>query len=173
MPYNSSTGVYTPPLGAENAANGQIIQPTTWNSIFTDISTALTTVGELIIPQNSNAVWTTFAPSVTAAAGTLTTVSVTGRYTSFGNLICCEMSATVTANGNGTGAIYMSLPVNATLGVANGVALVGREDHNTGVMLNAYAVNSGTIAVVTATNSYPVTAAGAVIRIGGTYEGVS
>lgn len=44
MPYNSD-GVYTPPLGAENAAPAQIIRSATWNTIFTDISSALSSVG--------------------------------------------------------------------------------------------------------------------------------
>lgn len=45
MPY-AATGVYTPPTGAENAAPGQVIRSATWNSIFTDLATALTQVGE-------------------------------------------------------------------------------------------------------------------------------
>lgn len=48
MPFNGS-GVYTPPNGAENAVPGGLIQSSVWNSIFTDISTALTTVGERLL----------------------------------------------------------------------------------------------------------------------------
>jgi hypothetical protein len=44
MPYNSS-GLYTPPTGATNAAPGTLIQSAIWNSIFTDISSALTLLG--------------------------------------------------------------------------------------------------------------------------------
>lgn len=44
MPY-SADGVYIPPAGAENAAPSQIIRSATWNSIFTDLSSALSTVG--------------------------------------------------------------------------------------------------------------------------------
>lgn len=44
MPYNVITGVYTPPGGAESAATGQVIQSSIWNSIHTDLATALTLV---------------------------------------------------------------------------------------------------------------------------------
>lgn len=44
MPY--SDGIYTPPDGAENATAGQIIRSATWNTIFIDLSAALTTVGQ-------------------------------------------------------------------------------------------------------------------------------
>jgi hypothetical protein len=44
MPY-SADGVYTPPTGAENASPSQIIRSATWNTIFTDLSSALSTVG--------------------------------------------------------------------------------------------------------------------------------
>ena len=45
MPY-AATGIYTPVTGAENAAPGQVIRSATWNSIFTDLSSALTQVGQ-------------------------------------------------------------------------------------------------------------------------------
>ena len=40
-----SNGTYTPPAGAENAVPKAVIQSAVWNSIFTDISTALTSIG--------------------------------------------------------------------------------------------------------------------------------
>lgn len=65
MPFNSS-GVYTPPTGAQNAAPGVVIRSTTWNTIFTDISAALTTLG-----QASPAV---AAPTTLSAASAYTVV---------------------------------------------------------------------------------------------------
>jgi hypothetical protein len=44
MPYNTVTGAYTPAAGAESAAPGQVLQSAVWDNIFTDLSTALTTV---------------------------------------------------------------------------------------------------------------------------------
>lgn len=38
----ASSGVYTPPTGAEDATPGEVIRSATWNSIFTDLSSALT-----------------------------------------------------------------------------------------------------------------------------------
>ena len=45
MPINTA-GVYTPPDGAENAVPGEVIRSATWNTIFTDLSTALTQLAE-------------------------------------------------------------------------------------------------------------------------------
>lgn len=47
MPF-APTGIYTPPTGAENAVPGAVIRSVIWNTIFTDISTALTQVGQLL-----------------------------------------------------------------------------------------------------------------------------
>lgn len=69
MPFNSG-GVYTPPNGAENAFPGQVIASATWNSIHTDMSTALTSLGE----QNY-----TNVPRVISSAGN-NTVNTTDAY---------------------------------------------------------------------------------------------
>jgi hypothetical protein len=45
MPFNSE-GVYTPASGATSAAPGDIIQSSVWNAVFTDISSALTLLGQ-------------------------------------------------------------------------------------------------------------------------------
>lgn len=41
MPFDN-TGLYTPPAGATSAVPGQTIASATWNSIFSDIATAMT-----------------------------------------------------------------------------------------------------------------------------------
>lgn len=41
-----NTGVYTPVTGAESATPGATIKSATWNSIFTDISAALTQIAQ-------------------------------------------------------------------------------------------------------------------------------
>lgn len=69
MPFSGS-GVYTPPTGAENAAPGVVIRSTVWNTIFTDISAALTTLG-----QASPAV----AAPTTLSAASAYTVAPTDR----------------------------------------------------------------------------------------------
>lgn len=50
MSYNSATGVYTPASGAISATAGQTIASATWNSIHSDLATALTSLGEGMIP---------------------------------------------------------------------------------------------------------------------------
>lgn len=63
MPYNSA-GVYTPPTGAENAAPAQIIRSATWNTIFTDLSAALTSVG-------AHAAWLSTPTTITSGPYTV------------------------------------------------------------------------------------------------------
>lgn len=63
MPFLAN-GTYVPPTGAENAAPGEVIKSSVWNTIFTDISAALTTLGQ--------------ASPVTA---TPTTLTAPGNYT--------------------------------------------------------------------------------------------
>ena len=69
MPYAPSTGIYTPASGAESAAPGQVIRSLTWNSIFTDLSTALTQVGA--------ATWIK-SPRVISSAGATTLLASDG-----------------------------------------------------------------------------------------------
>lgn len=79
MPF-AADGTYTPPTGAENAAAGNVIRSATWNSIFTDISTALTQLGKgnfFATPRTAGAGSFTVAAAdavilVTASAPTIT-----------------------------------------------------------------------------------------------------
>lgn len=50
MPFNGD-GNYTPPSGATTAAPGDIIASATWNAIFTDISDALTLLGQVALTE--------------------------------------------------------------------------------------------------------------------------
>jgi hypothetical protein len=51
MPFGPN-GVYTPPAAAENAFPGKVIASADWNNIFTDISNALTSLGQQNWTQN-------------------------------------------------------------------------------------------------------------------------
>lgn len=46
MAFNTTTGAYTAATGATTAQAGDVIRSATWNSIFTDIQTALTQLGQ-------------------------------------------------------------------------------------------------------------------------------
>lgn len=52
MPYNSA-GIYTPASGATTAVPGDLIRSSTWNSIFTDISSVLTLLGQQLYGTTS------------------------------------------------------------------------------------------------------------------------
>jgi hypothetical protein len=65
MPFNGS-GQYTPASGATTAAPGLLIQSAVWNAIFTDISTALTLLGQQLYGTTLVAA-STYVPLITDA----------------------------------------------------------------------------------------------------------
>jgi hypothetical protein len=65
MPYDNK-GDYTPPAGAESAAPAQVIRSAIWNSIFTDLSAALTTLGNMLYTQNARTISTPGAVTISA-----------------------------------------------------------------------------------------------------------
>ena len=52
IPFNSQ-GQYTPASGATSASPGALIQSAVWNAVFTDISSALTTLGQQLYGTTS------------------------------------------------------------------------------------------------------------------------
>lgn len=76
MPFNSA-GVYTPEAGATTAAPGDIIRSSVWNDIFTDLSDALTLLGQQL--YGTTAVAST--PYVPVAADSLLLVNFAGAVT--------------------------------------------------------------------------------------------
>lgn len=73
MPFNSS-GTYTPASGATTAAPGDVIKSATWNAIFTDISSALTSLGQALYGTTT----VTTTPYVPAATDTFLLMNVSG-----------------------------------------------------------------------------------------------
>jgi hypothetical protein len=69
MPFNTATGQYTCATGATNAFPGEVIASATWNSVFTDIQTALTQLGQSQI---------VFLPRIITTVGGIT-VATTDR----------------------------------------------------------------------------------------------
>jgi len=172
MTFNTTTGVYTPAAGATNAATGQVIQSAVWNTVHADFGNALTSLGTLVLPGNSNAAWTNFTPSVTSQGGTITTVgTVAGRFYQLGKATFIEMLASITTNGSGSLAVVMGLPTVSLGTIKSGIAIWGREDGVTGsiLMANQSTIGAGSIAITDGSNRYPGQN-GAVIRVGGTYE---
>lgn len=76
MPFAIATGVYTPPAGATSAAAGQVIQSATWNSIHTDLSTALSNCLTRYGNDNAETVIASAVSGTTDLSGGSTTASL-------------------------------------------------------------------------------------------------
>jgi hypothetical protein len=109
----------------------------------------------------------TFTPTITATAGTLTTVTATGNYTKIGRQVTVNMQATLTNIGTASGALVSTLPFTAGLFPAIGM---GREDQNTGVSLQAR-IPSGapSTMVILSYNNLTAIATGNVLQVTATY----
>lgn len=57
--------------------------------------------------------WTAFTPTITAGAGTFTSVAGTGRYRRQGNIVYIQITVTITTNGTASSFISATLPVTA------------------------------------------------------------
>lgn len=172
MPFNVSTGVYTAASGATNAATGQVIQSAVWNSVHTDFQTALTELGTLVIPGNSNAIWSSYSLNVSAISpGTLTTVGgTTANFYQLGKSILLFAQASITT-ATGTIGLIFSLP--SVVATQRAISLFGRDDGVSGKMVVAN--QTGTVVGTGSVNilNYDGTncaVSGAVIHIGGIYQ---
>jgi hypothetical protein len=97
-----------------------------------------------------NAAFTTYTPSISAASGSFTTVSATGRYKRIGKVCFVEMVISITTNGTAGGNITASLPFSST-GNFQGIWREGFATGNCGIISAA-----GANAVLrTFTNGYP------------------
>jgi hypothetical protein len=109
----------------------------------------------------------TFTPTITATAGTLTTVTATGNYTKIGRQVTVNVQATLTDIGTASGALISTLPFTAGLFPAIGM---GREDQNTGTSLQARIPSgSPSIMAILGYNNTTVIANGNVAQITITY----
>ena len=95
-------------------------------------------------------VWTAWTPTITAATGTLTTVSATGYYSKIAKVVAIQLVITITTNGTGGVAIISTLPINNNLVTI----ITGRETNTTGKILQGL-VNSNRIDIYNYDNSYP------------------
>lgn len=111
--------------------------------------------------------WTAYTPTVTAQAGTLTTVSATGKYKKIGKTCFVEIDASITTNGTGATGINITLPFTAA---AARFSLSGRESAVTGKGLAITIAASGaTAAVYNYDNTYPG-GSGNQLVLSGVYE---
>jgi len=99
--------------------------------------------------------WTTYTPTVTAASGTFTSASATGKYIQIGKLVVALVKITITTNGTASSSILCTLPVTGTTTNATGI---WRESTSTGNYGGVVTASSGTqVSLTTTSNGYPGT----------------
>jgi len=119
--------------------------------------------------QVSEEVWDTYTPTVTASAGSFTSVSASGRYKKVGKTVTVTLLITITTNGTATGAVNATLPFSTH---ATGQYVgAGRADGVSGKALQVIANKSGvTICTIwNYDNTYPG-ASGELLKVTVTYE---
>lgn len=123
-----------------------------------DPSTALSNLG-------LNAAWVSYTPTITAGAGTFTTVSAAGKYAKVGKTVFVHLTITITTNGTAATYVSASTPVDMS---SNNFTFYGRDITN-GKMVQGIKNTSSTILIVNYDNSYPG-ADGHSIALCGVYE---
>jgi hypothetical protein len=78
MSFNTSTGAYTAATGATTAAAGNVIRSATWNSIFTDIQTALTQLGQGTFAPPSSGIVLVNGANANVVIGSTARMRITG-----------------------------------------------------------------------------------------------
>ena len=108
-----------------------------------------------------------YTPIATASSGSITTYSSTGKYTRIGRQVTVDIQVTLTNAGTASGALIATLPFACGQFPAIGC---GREDQNTGLMLQARIQSSSpsSAIVLTYANLTPI-ATGNVVQITITY----
>jgi len=111
--------------------------------------------------------WNAWSPTISAASGSFTTVSASGRYAQAGKLVYYHLTVSVTDKGTST-SLQFSLPVtsNASAGYSIGW---GRESTAVGKMLNVYRISTTTAKVFTYDNS-ECNVNGYTLQLSGFYE---
>jgi hypothetical protein len=112
--------------------------------------------------------WSSYTPSISAASGTFTSVSASGKYKQIGKTTFVHMAITITTNGTAAGHIIASTPSSCNL--THGGVFYGRADVVSGKMLQGI-IGAGLSAVniTNYDNTYPG-ASGETIVVQGTYE---
>lgn len=100
--------------------------------------------------------WQAYTPTVTAAAGALTSYTASGAYCTIGKTVFIRFNIQITNNGTGSGAITMTLPFPQNGGYANNHTIgVARESNLTGNLLQVGTAASGIVNIFTYINGYP------------------
>lgn len=89
---------------------------------------------------DTGAAWTGYTPTVTAGAGTPTTVTATGKYKKIGRVVHFQHKVTVTDKGTASGAMIVTLPF--TSDAANAWMFMGYESAATGALTSGVIITS-------------------------------
>lgn len=135
---------------------------------LSDVVNAATAVANLGLGALLSA-WTPFTPTITAAAGTFTTVSAAGSYLQIGKMVSFICTITITSVGTASGNILMPLP-SGTLKRA--FAAAGVETALTGKTLNVFGMAAASSLSINQGNASGASVAttGYVLTFSGTYE---
>lgn len=108
------------------AVAGAVLEADFWNSNVRDNLSELAPFF---------AAWTSYTPTITAASGTPTTVSATGRYLKIGRLVLFSTQVTVTTVGTAAGNMQVALPFTADVSVCRDL---GSSANSSGVAGSAF-----------------------------------
>lgn len=125
---------------------------------------SLQLIGGLV--SGYEATWTAWTPTVTAGAGTLTTVSGAGRYKVNGKTVSFSLTITLTTNGTGSSDILFTLPVN---NVGSAFSVCGREMALTGKSIAGFPISATQVGFTYYDGTYPGANA-TVFYVSGVYE---
>lgn len=99
--------------------------------------------------------WTAFTPTITAASGSFTTVSATGKYCQIGKTLFVSVKIDITTNGTAAAGVRFTLPGDAPVGTLT-YSGTGRENNVTGSMCQVVTGIGSTFATVfTYGNAHP------------------
>ncbi len=170
------TGVATF-LGTPSSANlrGAITDETGTGAAYfqggdlgTPSAGVLTNATGLPLSGIASASWSTYTPSVTCGAGTITTLgAVSGRYTQISKTILYQFDVAITTIGTCATDLRITLPVSTVQASTVGNA---REQNSTGKMGFANAAAGSNFAIVGYYDNTFIGASGARIVGGGVYE---
>jgi hypothetical protein len=156
--FATSPTLVTPALGTPASGNLANCTFPTLNQNTT--GTASNVTGTVAVANggtgDTGTAWSTYTPTVIATVGTITTLgAVSGRYKQLGKTLFISVTAAITTNGTGAGAISISFPGGMT-SAASTQLLHGREDNATGSALQGVVYSGASVILAfTYNNGYP------------------
>ena len=145
---DGGTGASTPTAARNNlsaAKSGANSDITALTGLTTALSVAQGGTGD------TGSAWTNYTPTITAGAGTLTTVSASGWYKTVGKTVVFTLDIVITTNG--TGASYIIAPLPFT--TARPISISGREVAAGKALASAADAGQPDLAILNYDGTYP------------------